>query len=42
MGAIMPRAVQEDVSVVQVGKTADFRTVQEMINQLTQRCLMLS
>ena len=27
----------EDVSVVQVGKTADFRTVQEMIRDLTQR-----
>ena len=27
----------EDVSVVQVGKTADFRTVLEMINMLTQR-----
>lgn len=27
----------EDVGVVQVGKTADFRTVQEMVNQLTQR-----
>lgn len=28
---------QEDVSVVQVGKTADFRTVMEMIQSLTQR-----
>ena len=27
----------DDVSVVQVGKTADFRTVLEMINMLTQR-----
>tara|TARA_R100001463_G_scaffold132359_1_gene192988 strand:+ start:15629 stop:17239 length:1611 start_codon:yes stop_codon:yes gene_type:complete len=27
----------EDVGVVQVGKTADFKTVQEMVNQLTQR-----
>ena len=27
----------DDVGVVQVGKTADFRTVQEMINSLTQR-----
>ena len=27
----------EDVSVVQVGKTADFRTVMEMIQNLTQR-----
>ena len=27
----------DDVSVVQVGKTADFRTVQEMIQSLTQR-----
>jgi len=27
----------DDVSVVQVGKTADFRTVSEMINMLTQR-----
>ena len=27
----------EDVSVVQVGKTADFKTVQEMIANLTQR-----
>jgi hypothetical protein len=27
----------EDVSVVSVGKTADFKTVQEMINSLTQR-----
>ena len=27
----------DDVSVVQVGKTADFKTVQEMINNLTQR-----
>ena len=27
----------DDVGVVQVGKTADFRTVQEMINGLTQR-----
>ena len=27
----------EDVTVVQVGKTADFRTVLEMINMLTQR-----
>lgn len=27
----------EDVGVVQVGKTADFRTVQEMIQSLTQR-----
>lgn len=28
---------QEDVTVVQVGKTADFKTVQEMIANLTQR-----
>ena len=27
----------DDVGVVQVGKTADFKTVQEMINSLTQR-----
>jgi hypothetical protein len=27
----------DDVGVVQVGKTADFRTVQDMINNLTQR-----
>ena len=27
----------DDVSVVQVGKTADFRTVSDMINMLTQR-----
>ena len=27
----------EDVGVVQVGKTADFRTVQEMVRDLTQR-----
>ncbi|AET72544.1 head to tail connector, partial [Synechococcus phage S-CBP42] len=27
----------DDVGVVQVGKTADFRTVQEMVNSLTQR-----
>ena len=36
MGAII-QGRAEDVSVVQVGKTADFKTVQEMINQLTQR-----
>ena len=28
---------QDDVSVVQVGKTADFKTVQEMIGQITGR-----
>ena len=27
----------DDVGVVQVGKTADFKTVQEMIRDLTQR-----
>jgi hypothetical protein len=27
----------DDVGVIQVGKTADFKTVQEMINSLTQR-----
>ena len=36
MGAII-QGRADDVSVVQVGKTADFRTVQEMINSLTQR-----
>lgn len=35
-GAII-QGRQEDVAVVQVGKTADFRTVMEMINTLTQR-----
>ena len=36
MGAII-QGRAEDVSVVQVGKTADFRTVQQMIQDLTQR-----
>ena len=35
-GAII-QGRQEDVSVVQVGKTADFATVQRMIADLTQR-----
>ena len=36
MGAII-QGRADDVSVVQVGKTADFRTVQEMVRDLTQR-----
>ena len=36
MGAII-QGRAEDVSVVQVGKTADFRTVQEMVQELTRR-----